>query len=423
MLAEIITIGDEILIGQTIDTNSAWLGKELNNRGVDVIQISSINDNEQSIINALDLARKRADLILITGGLGPTKDDITKATLAKYFNTTLVENKNVAKNVEKIFKKVGRKVLVVNKLQAMVPANCTVINNIKGTAPGMLFNIDNKIIVSMPGVPYEMKAIMSSGIFPLIETKLDTTIIHRTISIIDIPESHLSEMISKIEASLPSYLKLAYLPHLNIVRLRLTGKSSTLTSQDINAEIDGYFDKIKSIIGKSWFNGDRNISSIIGEMLIDQSYTLGTVESCTGGFVSHTITAEPGSSAYYHGSLITYAYKHKVKYAHVDKILLWEKGAVSEEVVFQMAKNGQEQMKVDYCISTSGIAGPSGATETKPIGLVYIALATPQGEVIIKECRFRGSRKQVIERTTNTALNLLREHLLRSQSSENLDSC
>jgi nicotinamide-nucleotide amidase len=409
MLAEIITIGDEILIGQTVDTNSAWIAKQLNTRGIDIVQITSIRDEKDSIIHALNVAKSRADLILMTGGLGPTKDDITKTTLADYFNVGFRLSKSALENVRYIFSKIGRDLLKINEDQAMVPDNCKVLINKKGTAPGMYFQEDNKIIVSMPGVPYEMKYIMTHGVLPKIEPFLDDlTIVHKTITTVNVPESLISQNIEHIETNLPPYIKLAYLPHLNLVRLRLSAKSTQKSNNELLHEIEGYFDEIKEILGNVWFEGERNISEIVGELLIKNGNTIGTVESCTGGYVSHQITSAVGSSAYYLGSMLTYAYEHKVKNANVDPDVLLEKGAVSEEVAFQMAKNGKEKLGVDYCLSTTGIAGPGGATDTKPVGLVYIGLAKPNGEVEVKKCRFRGSRVQVIERTAYTALDMVR---------------
>lgn len=409
MLAEIITIGDEILIGQTIDTNSAWLGKELNDRGVDVVQITSINDKRDSIINAIKEAETRAELILITGGLGPTKDDITKKTIAEYFNVPLIMSEIALQNIESIFAKRGRNLLQINKDQATVPSTCTVIPNTKGTAPGMYFEEKEKIYVSMPGVPYEMKAMMEQVVLPKIAESINAlTIVHRTITVVDVPESLISTQIETIELGLPSHVKLAYLPHLNLVRLRLSAKSKSKSKEELEDEIEVAFEKIKETLGPVWFEGDRNLPEIVGELLIQNNQTIGTVESCSGGYVAHVITGIAGSSAYYIGSLLTYAYSAKVSIVDVSQEMLNEYGAVSEEVVTVMALNGQKKLGVDYCISTSGIAGPGGGTETKPVGLVYIGLALPNGEVQVTKCNFHGTRLQIIERTAYTALNKLR---------------
>lgn len=410
MLAEIITIGDEILIGQTIDTNSAWLGEQLNQYGIEVIQISSINDKKGSIVNALKAAEKRADVILITGGLGPTKDDITKKVLADYFGAQLVPHHGALENIKDIFHRRGREVLQINVDQALVPDNCEVILNTKGTAPGMYFEENGKIYVSMPGVPYEMIAMMRDIVFTKLNLAGDQySIVHQTITVVGVPESHLSVTIESIEDNLPPHIKLAYLPHLNLVRLRLSGKSSTHSEAELHSEIEHYFEEIKKIIGNVWFDGDKNLAELAGALLKRTGSTIGTCESCSGGYVAHTITAVAGSSAYFKGSLLTYAYETKVALADIDQNLLNKVGAVSEEVCEAMARNAKEKLDVDYCIATTGIAGPGGGTDDKPVGLVYIGLAKPSGTVEIKRCEFHGTRLQIIERTAYTALDMVRK--------------
>ena len=412
MLAEIITIGDEILIGQTLDTNSAWLGEHLNTYGVEVIQISSINDKKESIVNALKAAETRADIILITGGLGPTKDDITKKVLADYFGAQLIPNHGALENIKNIFHRRGREVLQINVDQALVPDNCEVILNTKGTAPGMYFEENDKIYVSMPGVPYEMKAMMEQVVFRKLNGKGDNyTIVHDTITVVGVPESHLSVAIESVEDNLPPHVKLAYLPHLNLVRLRLSAKSIALSPAQLKSDIDTAFAAIKSIIGNVWFDGDRNLPEIVGEMLIENRRTIGTIESCSGGYVAHSLTAIAGSSAYYKGSLLTYAYETKVAIADIDQNMLNIYGAVSEEVCEAMAKNARKKLDVDYCISTTGIAGPGGGTDEKPVGLVFIGLAKPDGSIEVKRCEFHGTRLQIIERTAYTALDMVRRAL------------
>ncbi len=412
MLAEIITIGDEILIGQTLDTNSAWLGEHLNTYGVEVIQISSINDKKESIVNALKAAETRADIILITGGLGPTKDDITKKVLADYFGAQLIPNHGALENIKDIFHRRGREVLQINVDQALVPDNCEVILNTKGTAPGMYFEENDKIYVSMPGVPYEMKAMMEQVVFRKLNAKGDNyTIVHDTITVVGVPESHLSVAIESVEDNLPPHVKLAYLPHLNLVRLRLSAKSIALSPAQLKSDIDTAFAAIKSIIGNVWFDGDRNLPEIVGEMLIKNRRTIGTIESCSGGYIAHSLTAIAGSSAYYKGSLLTYAYETKVAIADIDQNMLNTYGAVSEEVCEAMAKNAKKKLDVDYCISTTGIAGPGGGTDEKPVGLVFIGLAKHDGSIEVKRCEFHGTRLQIIERTAYTALDMVRQAL------------
>lgn len=412
MLAEIITIGDEILIGQTVDTNSAWLGHHLNEYGVEVIQITSINDKKENIVAALQAAEKRADVILITGGLGPTKDDITKKVLAEYFNAQLVTDQGALENIKDIFHRRGREVLQVNVDQALVPDNCEVILNTKGTAPGMSFEQNGKLYVSMPGVPYEMKAMMENVVFGKLNARGDNySIVHHTITVVGVPESHLSEKLTSLEDNLPSHIKLAYLPHLNLVRLRLSAKSTKHTEIELNEQIKDYFNTIKSTIGNVWFEGDKNLPELVGDMLKEHHHTVGTCESCSGGYIAHCITSITGSSVYYKGSLLTYAYETKVAIADISQDVLNEVGAVSEEVCTAMAQNAQTKLEVDYCIATTGIAGPGGGTADKPVGLVYIGLATPEGGVIIKRCEFHGTREQIIHRTAYTALDMLRKEL------------
>lgn len=417
MLAEIITIGDEILIGQTVDTNSAWLGKRLNQYGIEVIQISSINDKQSSIIDALKLAESRADVILITGGLGPTKDDITKKVLADYFNAQLVQSDEALDNIKAILSRKGRSILQTNIDQALVPENCTPILNHKGTAPGMYFEENNKVYVSMPGVPYEMKDMMERIVFEKLNSTGDNySIVHHTITVVGVPESLLADQIEAIEDSLPSHLKLAYLPHLNLVRLRLSGKSISISEAKLREEVNDFFDQIKEIIGNVWFDGEKNLAELVGALLHRSGNSLGTCESCSGGFIAHKITAVPGSSAYYKGSIISYAYDTKVKIVDINQDTLNKLGAVSEEVCKSMALNAREKLDVDYCISTTGIAGPSGGTATKPAGLVYIGIAGPNGFVQVKRHEFHGTREQVIERTAFAALEMLRLSLSNSKA-------
>jgi len=414
MLAEIITIGDEILIGQTIDTNSAWLGNRLNEYGIEVIQITSINDKKSSIIKALGEAEKRADLVLMTGGLGPTKDDITKKVLAEYFECDLVYDKSALKNIQNILKRLNREILQINLDQALVPKKCIAIQNSKGTAPGMYFEENNTIYVSIPGVPYEMRAMMENDIFKRLQSKNSSyTIEHYTITVVGIPESHLATSIEHIENSLPDYIKLAYLPHLNLVRLRLSAKSIEHSVEELSKQIKEVFKQIKMIIGDSWFEGETRLSAVVGESLVTNKNTIGTIESCTGGFIASKLTEIPGSSAYFKGSLLTYAYETKVSLAKIDQNLLNEVGAVSKEVCEMMAKNAQDILEVDYCISSTGIAGPRGGTNEKPVGLVFIGLAKPDGSVMVEKCQFYGTRQQIVERTSNKALDMLRKVIKR----------
>ena len=412
MLAEIITIGDEILIGQTIDTNSAWLGNRLTGYGIEVVQISTINDKRESIIHALKDAEKRADVILITGGLGPTKDDITKHVLAEYFDSELVINEEALENVKNRLQKRGIAMLQTNHDQALVVANATPIQNSKGSAPGMYFEQNNRIYVSMPGVPYEMKAMMDDYVFDRLNKSRDSyAIVYQTLTVVSVPESVLANKIEDIEDTLPSYISLAYLPHLHVVRLRLSAKSKELSEEQLSLEINTFFDRIKSRIGDVCYDGDTPLAEHVGQLLVKNKKTIGTVESCSGSFISHLITSVAGSSAYYMGSIIAYSYPAKTAMLDVDAQVLEQEGAVSEEVCRVMAQNGQTKLGVDYCIVSTGIAGPGGGMPGKPVGLVYIGLAMPNGEVEVAQCQFRGTRDQVVELTALYALNMVRKHL------------
>ena len=410
MLVEIITIGDELLIGQVVDTNSAWMGQQLNLAGFKVKQITSVSDDEQHILTALDEAIKHADVILITGGLGPTKDDITKNTLCKYFNTSLVFNDEAYKNIEQLFKVRGRQVTPTNRSQAEVPANCTVLQNKNGTAPGMWFEHNNKILVSMPGVPYEMKSMMADDVIPLLEAKFETpNIVHQTVLTQGVGESFLSDMIAGWEAQLPAYMKLAYLPSAGMVRLRLTAISA---DADLQQQVAGQIKKLMPLIERFVYGyDDDTLQELVGKLLLKNNQTLALAESCTGGYISHLITSIPGSSVYYKGSLVAYAYEIKEDFLGVPKAILEAKGAVSEEVVMQMATQVRQNFKTDYAIAVSGIAGPNGGTADKPVGTEWIAIATPD-KTFAKRYQFGTHRMRNIEVTAYTALNMLRKELV-----------
>jgi nicotinamide-nucleotide amidase len=416
MLAEIITIGDEILIGQIIDTNSAFIATLLNLNGVTVKQISSVSDDRAHIVKALDEAKGRADLILITGGLGPTKDDITKKTLCDYFNTTMRFDEEVYQDVVKLFAAYGKEVTPINRKQAEVPAICEVIRNHNGTAPGMWFDVNGKVFVSMPGVPYEMKAMMQEQVIPKIKAKFQLPkIFHKTILTQGIGESYLSEMIADWEDSLAKdNIKLAYLPSPGMVRLRLSTKGND--EQKLIATVDKKVEEVKKIISEYIYGYEiygeekESLEQMIGRILKSKKKTLSTAESCTGGYISHLITKVPGSSDYYIGSIISYSYDIKEKELGVSKQTLEKHGAVSQPVVEQMAKAIRQKYKTDYSIAASGIAGPSGGTTEKPVGTVWVAIATPD-KVISQKFLFGNHRERNIQKTANAALNMLRKEL------------
>lgn len=416
MQVEIITIGDEILIGQIVDTNSAFIGQQLNLNGISVKQISSVSDNREHILKALDEAKNRADIILITGGLGPTKDDITKKTLCEYFNTTMRFDEGAYQDVVNIFATYGKEVTPINRLQAEVPAICEVIHNYNGTAPCMWFDVDGKIFVSMPGVPYEMKALMKTQVIPKLKERFKfPAIFHKTVLTQGIGESALSELISDWEDSLAAVnIKLAYLPSPGMVRLRLStkGEDEKVLIKNVEKKIE----ELKLIIseyiyGYEIFGVEREtLEMMVGKLLKDKKKTVSTAESCTGGYISHLLTKVAGSSEYYIGSVISYAYEIKETELGVPHDIILKHGAVSQPVVEQMAKAIREKYKTDYAISASGIAGPGGGTEEKPVGTVWVAIATPT-KVISEKFLFGANRERNIQKTANVALNMLKKEL------------
>ncbi len=411
MLTEIITIGDELLIGQVVDTNSAWMAQRLNEIGIKVKQISSVSDDESHILKALYEASLRADIILITGGLGPTKDDITKKTLCKYFKTGLKFDEESFKIIESIFISRGRQVTPINRLQAEVPENCIVLHNYQGTAPGMWFEQNEKIYVSMPGVPSEMKGLMEKIVIPKIKERFPLVpIIHKTILTQGIGESYLSDLISSWEDNLPSHIKLAYLPAAGMVRLRITAKG--VDEEALLKEVNAEALKLKALIGEYIYGYENDrLEGLIGRLLRDQKKTISTAESCTGGFIAHKITSIPGSSEYYIGSIVAYANEIKVNELDVDFHIFEKYGAVSEEVVKSMASNVRKKFKTDYSIACSGIAGPDGGTIDKPVGTVWIAVSNAE-KTITRKLQLGTNRERVILETAQHALNVLRKMLI-----------
>jgi len=411
MTAEIITIGDEILIGQIIDSNSAWMAEKLNLAGIKVHQITSISDDETHIINALDEAAKRVDLVLMTGGLGPTKDDITKHTLCKYFNTELVLNQEVFNDIKALFERRGFPFLKENKSQAELPAACTIIRNRRGTASGMWFKRDNTIFVSMPGVPYEMKHLMETGVIAKLKEEFELpVIVHRTILTYGYIESELSHLIEDWELNLPKGMKLAYLPSLERLRLRLSISGNN--REELEELIDKEEKKLNKIIGHAIFgHEEESLQEIVGQLLKQQGKTLATAESCTGGNIARLITEIPGSSEYFRGTVVAYENGIKEKVLNVQTDDLMKHGAVSKQVVEQMALGVKELMETDYAIATSGIAGPGGGTDEKPVGTIWIAVAGPD-VLFSKKYNFGTERIFNIRRTSSVALNKLRKILL-----------
>ena len=417
MKAEIITIGDEILIGQIVDTNSAWMGQQLNLHGIEVYQVTSVHDNHDHIMKALANAERNADLVLITGGLGPTKDDITKDSLCEYFGTELKFFPEVLEHVQSLLSSRNVAINKLNRDQAMLPASCTILHNSAGTASGMWFERNGTIFVSMPGVPFEMEAIMMEEVFPrLNKLGIAQSIIHKTVLTIGLPESMLAEKIEGWENSLPSFIKLAYLPSPLSVRLRLSAYGSD--KSDLEAWIEKKVAELVSIIPDNIFGyDDDNMALAIGRMLVQSSRTLAVAESCTGGNIAHCITSNAGSSAYFKGGIVAYSNEIKSNLLHVPANIIEAHGAVSQEVAEAMALGAKMALNADYALSTTGIAGPDGGTEEKPVGTIWMAVAGPSG-VVSKKYLFSHNRERNIVRSSQTALNLLRKLILNDHKTE-----
>jgi nicotinamide-nucleotide amidase len=416
MNVEIINIGDELLIGQVINTNAAWMAEQLNLAGFRVREVRVISDEREHILTTLAGAESGAEIVLLSGGIGPTRDDITKDTLCEYFGTRLVFNKEAYRDIEEIFARRGYQVTELNRRQAELPENCIGIPNKAGTARGMWFEKERKgggktIFVSMPGVPFEMKPMMTGHIIPRLKEAFRTPFIyHKTLLTQGIGESFLAAQIEAWENALPEHIKLAYLPQPGIVRLRLTGMGQD--EQILRQQVDTEVARLAILIPEYIFGyNEDTLEAIVGKLLIPRNATLATAESCTGGYIAHLITSVPGSSVYFKGSVVAYANETKEKALGVRSENLQKYGAVSREVVTEMAIAAQTMFNVDYVIATSGIAGPDGGTTEKPVGTTWIAIATP-GEVFAKQYSFGDSRDRNIRRTALQALNMLRKKIM-----------
>ncbi len=415
MKAEIITIGDEILIGQIVDTNSQWIGSALNKIGISVHQISSIQDDEAHILSALQEAESRADVVIITGGLGPTKDDITKKTIAKYFrDETFVEYPEVIDTIKKLFKKVNHPFNEVQQYQAQIPSKATLLMNNYGTAPGMWFYENDTVFVSLPGVPYEMKGLMQEAVLPRLQKNFKLpVIVHKTIMTYGIGESVIAERISEWEENLPTYIKLAYLPSFGKVRLRLSAKGDD--KQVLEAAVS---DRIKALLALlsditvSVEEGD-SIEKIIGKLLVSKKQTLSTAESLTGGKIAATLVAEAGSSAYYKGSFVTYTAETKQALLGVSELAIQTDSTVSETVAKQMAIGAKNKLNTNFAVAVTGNAGPTTDKNDKKVGVVYIAIACDK-EVEVHEFNFGQPREKVINRTVTKALELLQNKIIKN---------
>lgn len=410
MLAEIITIGDEILIGQIVDTNSAWMAKALNLIGIQVKQVSSVSDQADHITEALQRAEKRADIILITGGLGPTKDDITKLTLARYFNMGFRRDQETLEHVTNIFTKFNKPMIELNRKQADVPNGCTVIKNKNGTAPCMWFEEHGKIFVSMPGVPFEMMYLMEEEILPRLKKAFKLpAIYHKTLLTANIGESFLAVEIEDIEDSLPEHIKLAYLPKLGQIRLRLSGMGTD--EKALKAEVEAYARKIVDRVRKYVVaEEDVVLEKALLNIMEARKLTLSTAESCTGGLIAHLITQHPGCSSVFAGGAVTYSNALKMSVLGVKSDTLTTFGAVSEQTVKEMADGARNNFKTDYAVAVSGVAGPDGGSEEKPVGTVWIAVASKH-RTIARLFNFSNRRIQNIERSAVAALAMVLNEL------------
>ena len=408
-MIEIITIGDEILIGQIVDTNSAWMAVELNKAGFQLAQITSVHDEADHIKKALDEALLRADVVLMTGGLGPTKDDITKQTLCEYFGTKLVFNQEVLENIQQIYHTRQSVMNELTKSQAMVPENCTIIQNRAGSAPITWFEKEGKVIVSMPGVPLEMKKVMSEEIIPRLQKHFKTpAIIHKTVQVYGIPESQLALRLTEWENSLPEYLHLAYLPNFGIVKLRISGAGQD--KYKLEEAINQQVETLKSILGESIFAyKDKPVEKIIYEKLKSSGLTVSTAESCTGGNIAHRLTLIPGISDCFKGTVVAYHNEVKINMLGVSAQDIEKHGAVSLEVATQMAEGARKVMQTDLAVATTGIAGPTGGTYEKPVGTIWISVSSPE-RTITRSYNFgQFARENFIERSTMAALMMLNE--------------
>lgn len=415
MKAAIITIGDEILIGQIVDTNSAFIAKSLDRIGVEIYEMISISDSKQHILDTFAKFQNKVDLVLITGGLGPTKDDVTKKTFCDYFGDELIVNKEVEEHVIELIERVmNRKASQINKDQALVPSKCTVLHNKVGTAPGMWMKKENTVFISLPGVPYEMKYLVENEIIPKVVREYKRPyILHKTILTYGQGESLVAERIENWENNLPDFIKLAYLPSPGRVRLRLSAKG--IDKEFLEKAIAENVISLSKIIGDIivGYDDDETIETIVGHLLKQQNKTISTAESCTGGKIAQILTSVSGASNYFKGSVVSYATETKITVLGLSQELIKEHSVVSAAVVKQMAINVKTMMKTDYAIATTGNAGPTKGDSNAEVGTVFIALATPN-EVIVEEFNFGQPREKVIDRTVIKSMEMLRKEILKN---------
>ncbi len=415
--ATIITIGDELLIGQVMDTNSAWIARELNKTGIWVTRRVAVGDDKDQIMKALKEESASSDIILITGGLGPTADDITKPVLCEYFGGKMILNEDVLSHVKFLFEKIYRRpgpLLEVNRRQAEVPDVCKVVHNSRGTAPGMWFEKDGKIFVAMPGVPHEMQGLMTDQVIPKLKERFNLpAIVHQVVLTFGAGESMLADRIKDWESALPSDIKLAYLPSYGMVRLRLTGIGEDRNK--LEEDIETQLTLLKPLI-KEWLVIDEDLTmpQVVAKLLKERKQTVGTAESCTGGYIAHLLTKDPGASSNFKGSIVSYDNQVKFDVLNVDEKIVNELGAVSEPVVRQMVEGALKVLKTDFAVATSGIMGPDGGSEHKPVGMVWIA-AGSKDKIVTREFNFRFDRTRNIELTAMNALNLLRKLIMEDE--------
>ena len=414
MKATIITIGDEILIGQIVDTNSSYIAKALDKIGIATNEMISISDDKTHILDTFEKLQNKVDVVIVTGGLGPTKDDITKKTFCDYFNDTLVENEAVLLHVKGIIEGFyKRPITQINKEQALVPTKAKVLFNQVGTAPGMWMEKENTVFISLPGVPYEMKYLVDNEVVPALATKFERPfIVHQTIMTYGRGESLIAEEIEEWEDNLPDFIRLAYLPSPGKVRLRLTarGTDQELLKNEIKKQVELLDLLIHDII--VGYNEDETIEVVLGKLLTEQNLTLATAESCTGGKIAALLTEVPGASQYFKGSVVSYASKAKVDVLHISEEILEKYSVVSAEITEAMALSVQQMMKADFAIATTGNAGPNKGDSAAEIGTVFIAIATPNG-VFSEEFNFGQPREKVIDRAVSKALELIYKEILK----------
>lgn len=417
MQAEIITIGDEILIGQIVDSNSAFISKELNKIGVSVYQITSIQDDKQHILAALKEANKRSQIVILTGGLGPTKDDITKYALCEYFGDTLTENRDVLTHIEMLFANyISTPILNLNRQQALVPTKATVLKNEFGTAPGLWMEKEGTSFISLPGVPFEMKGLIKSAVLPKIISQYERPhILHKTIMTYGLGESAIAERITNWENNLPEAIKFAYLPNLGRVRLRLSAKGNDKNA--LKELIESEAKKLYPLIGEIIYGEeeDESIEVIIANTLTKKGMTLGTVESFTGGKIAEQLTAIPGASKYFKGSIVSYATETKIKLLGVDKNLINKYSVVSEEVAIAMARNAKRILNTDFAIATTGNAGPTKGDSNEPVGTVFIGISTPKLS-FAEKFNMGKHRERIVQKSVNKAFEILKKEILSSIS-------